>query len=142
MILAGVPIIVAVAFSLTPHTAQSSDAIAAEAVGHHVTVSHVSVSDATGVALAAGGGNQSAGLLPLVARSAEPDSGKRTPHTQEPTDKKTETTKPPSTSPTVQPTQTELPVTGGREVTLALAGGGLFLIGVLLLLLRRMARDH
>ncbi|MBX6749133.1 MAG: LPXTG cell wall anchor domain-containing protein [Micromonosporaceae bacterium] len=43
---------------------------------------------------------------------------------------------------TVQPTRTELPVTGGREVSLALAGGGMFVVGVLLLLLRRIARDH
>jgi len=147
MILAGVPIIVAVAFSLTPHDAQSSDAIAAEAIGHHVTVS-----DAVGVAILAGDDDQSTGATSLVALPADPDWERGHDKTKEPTYKPTRptetkttappTTKPPVTTPaTVEPTRTELPVTGGREVSLAVAGAGMVLIGALLFLLRRMARD-
>mgnify|MGYP001416311301 CR=1 FL=1 len=172
MILAGVPIIVAVAFSLTPHDARSSDTT--EASGHHVTVS-----DLTAVAAPAGGDDQSAGTS-LVALAVDPnghgrrdgwkpdghrdgdkkdgdkkdgdkrdgdkkDGDKKPTHKPtKPTETKTTAppTKPPTTPPTVQPTRTELPVTGGREVSFAVAGAGLVLIGALMLLLRRMARDQ
>jgi len=141
MILAGVPIIVAVAFSLTPNDARSSDTM--EASGYHVTVS-----DQTAVAAPAGGDDQSAGITSLVALSVEPNGDKKD-GDKKPTHKptkptETKTTAPPTkpvTTPTVQPTRTELPVTGGREVTFAVAGAGLVLIGALMLLLRRMARD-
>lgn len=163
MILAGVPIIVAVAFSLTPHDARSSDTT--EASGHHVTVS-----DLTAVAAPAGGDDQSAGSTSLVALAVDPnghgrrdgwkpdghrdgdkkdgdkkDGDKKPTHKPtKPTETKTTAppTKPPTTPPTVQPTRTELPVTGGREVSFAVAGAGLVLIGALMLLLRRMARDQ
>jgi len=171
MILAGVPIIVAVAFSLTPNDARSSDTM--EASGYHVTVS-----DQTAVAAPAGGDDQSAGITSLVALSVEPNGDKKDGDKRDgdkrdgdkkdgdkrdgdkkdgdkkdgdkkPTHKptkptETKTTAPPTkpvTTPTVQPTRTELPVTGGREVTFAVAGAGLVLIGALMLLLRRMARD-
>lgn len=178
MILAGAPIIVAVAFSLTPHNAQSSRA-AAEAYGHQVTVS-----DTVMAANPIGNGDQSDASLAVLANWTDEshnryddksrvrhddksrdrhddksrdrhddksrdrhDDKKKPTHTKtkthEPT--KSPTTKPPvTTTPpkTVEPTRTELPVTSGRDVSIALAGGGLLVIGVLLLLLRRMARDH
>lgn len=158
MILAGVPIIVAVAFSITSHDARAS---VTEASGHDVTVS-----DVTAVAVPAGDADQSAGTTSLVALAVEPDGpgrrdgdkkdGDKKDHrddhkSKEPTHKptkptETKTTAPPTkppvtTPPPVQPTQTELPVTGGREVSLAVAGAALVLIGALLLLLRRLARD-
>jgi outer membrane biosynthesis protein TonB len=172
MILAGVPIIVAVAFSLTPHNSQSSQAIATEAVGRHVAVSDQEpAANAQANRDRSTASGSSVVLVGWSGESQDPYDERQKPthnrptytkpthtkptHTkpthEKPTHTKTKppTTKPPTTKPpetttpaTVEPTRTELPITSGRDITFALAGAGLLVIGVLLLLIRRMARDH